>query len=72
VDLGQIVGDFALAMEAVDHRSPQATSQRDATRLYQPGIGRFSEDAAVAVTLAEMQAVNGAAYLNAGKRRYRG
>ncbi len=59
-------------MEAVDHRSPQATSQRDATKLYQPGIGRFSEDAAVALTLAEMQAVNGAAYLNAGKRRYRG
>jgi hypothetical protein len=71
VDLGDIVRDFALAMEAVDHRRPQAASHRDATRLYKPGIGPFSEDTAVAMTLAEMQAgANGSAYLNAGKRPY--
>lgn len=70
VDLGQIVRDFAMAMEAVDHQSPQATSHRDATRLYQPGIGPFGEDAAVAMTLAEMQAASAGIYAIAGKRRY--
>jgi hypothetical protein len=70
VDLGQIVGDFALAMEVVDHRRPQAASHRDAARLYQPGIGPFGEDAAVAMTVAEMQAANADAYAIAGKRRY--
>jgi hypothetical protein len=69
VDLGQIVRDFALAMEVVDHRRPQAASHRDATRLYPPGIGPFGEDAAVAMTLAEMQAANAGIYATAGKRR---
>src|SRR5215468_4452154 len=32
VDLDQIVFNFALAMEAVDHQRPQAKSQRDNTR----------------------------------------
>jgi hypothetical protein len=45
VDLGQIVRDFALAMETVDHHRPQAASHRDAAKLYQPGIGPFSENA---------------------------
>jgi hypothetical protein len=72
VDLGRIVEDFAVAMEVVDHRRPQAASHRDATRLYQPGIGPFGEDAAVAMTLAEMQAANRDAYSIAGKRRYPG
>jgi hypothetical protein len=72
VDLGQIVRDFALAMETVDHRRPQAASQRNAARLYQPGIGPFGEDAAVAMTVAEMQAANKAAYADTGKRRYPG
>jgi hypothetical protein len=70
VDLGQIVRDFALAREAVDHRRPQATSHRNAAKLYQPGIGPFGEDAAVAMTVAEMQAANAGIYAIAGKRRY--
>jgi hypothetical protein len=72
VDLIRIVRDFALAMEVVDHRCPQAASHRDATRLYQPGIGPFGEDAAVAMTIAEMQAANASAYAIPGKRRYPG
>jgi hypothetical protein len=71
VDLDQIVRDFALAMEVVDHRQPRARSHRDATRSYQPGIGPFAEDDAVSMTLKQMQAGNAAAYLVAGKRRYR-
>ena len=71
MDLGQIVRDFARAMEIIDHRAPQASSHRDAARLYQPGIGPFGEDAAVAMTLAEMQASSNA-YSDAGKRRYPG
>jgi hypothetical protein len=70
VDLDEIIHDFALAMEAVDHQRPQAKSHRDATRLYQPGIGPFAEDDAVAKTLAQMQAAAGHSYLGAGKRRY--
>jgi hypothetical protein len=70
MDLGQIVHDFAAGMEAADHRYPRAASHRDATRLYQAGIGQFSEDAAVAMSLAEMQATSGDAYAVAGKRRY--
>jgi hypothetical protein len=57
------------SMEAADRRSPQATSN-DGTRLYKPGIGPFSEDAAVRLTLAEMRATHGDAYAIAGKRRY--
>lgn len=71
MQLRQVVRDFAAGMEAADQRSPQAASQRDGTRLYQPGIGPFSEDAAVALTLAEMQAAGGD-YTGAGKRRYPG
>jgi hypothetical protein len=70
VNPGQIVRDFALAMETADHRRPQAASHRDAARLYQPGIGPFGEDAAVAMTVAEMQSANRTAYANVGKRRY--
>lgn len=70
MDLGQIVRDFALAMEVVDHWQPQAKSHRDATRSYRPGIGPFAEDDAVSMTLEQMQAANAAAYLDAGKRRY--
>jgi hypothetical protein len=44
VDLDQIVRDFALAMEAVDHQWAQAKSHRDATRSYRPGIGPFAEN----------------------------
>jgi hypothetical protein len=69
MELGQIVRDFAAAMEVVDHRRPQSASSRDATRLYQPGIGPFAEDAAVAMTAAEMQA-HSAEYANVTKRRY--
>ena len=58
MNLGQIVHDFAVGMEAADHHRPQAASQRDTARLYQPGIGPFGEDAAVAMTLAEMRAAH--------------
>lgn len=70
MELEQIVHDFALAMETVDHRRPQVASRRTATRLYQPGIGPFAENDAVAMTIAQMKAVNDAAYLSAGERRY--
>jgi hypothetical protein len=70
MELGQIVRDFAMGMEAADRRRPQASSSSDAARLYQPGIGPFREPEAVALTLAEMQARNGDAYAVAGKRRY--
>jgi hypothetical protein len=56
-------------METVDRRRPQASSHRDATRLYQPGIGPFGEDAAVAMTVAEMQAAGGA-HMRTQERRY--
>ena len=59
-------------METVDHRRPQASSHRDATRLYQPGIGPFGEDAAVAMTVTEMQAADKNTYANAGKRAIQG
>jgi hypothetical protein len=62
--------DFAVGMGAADHRRPQAASKRDSTRLYQPENGPFSEDAAVAMTLAEMRAAHDGAYAVAGKRRY--
>ena len=68
--LEQIVCDFALAMEAVDHRRPQASSRQVATRQYRPGIGPFAEDEAVAMTAAQMRATNDATYLNARQRRY--
>jgi hypothetical protein len=70
MELGHIVHDFAKGMEAADHRRLQAASQRDGTRLYQPGIGPFGEDAAVALTIAEMRAAHGSIYAGAGKRRY--
>jgi hypothetical protein len=69
MELEQIVGDFAAGIEAADRRRPQATSN-DGARLYKPGIGPFSEDAAVRLTLAEMRAAHGDAYAIAGKRRY--
>lgn len=59
-------------MEIVDYRSPQAASHRDATRLYQPGIGPFGEDDAVAMTVAQMKAANTNSYAVTGKRRYPG
>lgn len=71
MDLDRIVCDFAAAMEAADHQQPQANSHRDATRRYQPGIGPFAEDDAVAMTLAQMQASHGHLYHDARTgRRY--
>ncbi len=72
MELSQVVRDFAAGMSTADSRAPQATSQRDGSRFYQPGIGPFGEDAAVALTLAEMQATCGDVYKGAGKRRYPG
>ena len=59
-------------MEIVDHRRPQAASHRDGTRLYQPGIGPFGEDDAVAMAVAQMQTADASVYAVAGKRRYPG
>lgn len=70
MEVGQIVCDFASAMEIVDHCRPQATSGRKAQLQYQPGIGPFGGDAAVAMTVARMQAAKRAAYPSVGKRRY--
>ena len=70
MELRQIVRDFASAMETADHCRPQATSGGSTKRQYQPGIGPFGEDDAVAMTVAQMQAANSAAYPNASKRRY--
>jgi hypothetical protein len=69
MELDQIVRDFAGAMEVVDHQRPQSSSNRDPARMYQPGIGPFAEDTAVALTTTEMQA-HSAEYLNDSKRRY--
>jgi hypothetical protein len=44
MELTRIVHDFALAMEAVDHRQREAMSHRTAARPYRPGIGPFAED----------------------------
>jgi len=70
MELEQIIHGFALAMQTVDQRGPQAASRRTASRLYQPGIGPFAEDDAVAMTVSQRKVVNGAAYLSAGGRRY--
>jgi len=67
MELGQIVRDFASAMETVDHRRPQATSSGKVKRQYKPGIGPFGEDDAVAMTVAQMRAANSAAYPSVGK-----
>jgi hypothetical protein len=70
MELAHIVRDFAAGMEAADQGHPQAASHRDSARLYQPGIGPFGEDDAVAMTLTQMQAAHGDTYMDAGKRRY--
>jgi hypothetical protein len=68
--LQKFVRDFAVAMEAVDRRRPQATSSRTATLRYRPGIGPFAEDDAIAMTVTEMNAADSTTYANLGKRRY--
>jgi hypothetical protein len=55
MELEQFVRDFASGMERADAKRPQAYSHRDKARAYQPGIGPFSEDEAVKLTLAEMR-----------------
>jgi hypothetical protein len=65
MELDRIVREFAVVMEAVDRRRPQAASHRDATWFYQPGIGPFAEDAAVAMTVAQMQAADPDVYADA-------
>lgn len=53
-NLHRLVHDFALAMTAVDSRRPQWVSQRSG-RIYSAGIGPHAENAAVALTLAELR-----------------
>ncbi len=70
--LSQLCSDFALAMEAIDQRRPQAASHRGATRLYKPGIGPFAEDRIVSMILGELRGMGKTAYTDAGKQRYPG
>lgn len=70
MELEQIVRDFALAIETVDNRRPQASSRRTAARHYQPGIGPFAEDDAVSMAVTQMRADHGGVYLSAAERRY--
>jgi len=72
VELDELVCDFARGMCAADGLRPQAASHRDATRLYRPGIGPFAEDAAVALTVAQMQAARPGVYDDIRKLRYPG
>ena len=57
-------------METVDRGRPQAVSHRDPTRKYQPGIGPFSEDQAVALTVGEMQVRRPTDFASLAKCRY--
>ena len=57
-------------MKAADERGEQAASSRDSSRTYQPGIGPFAEDRAVAMTVDEMRARKPELYLSLAKRRY--
>jgi hypothetical protein len=52
-ELGPFVRDFAHALKAVDHRSPQAKGRRG--RVYQPGIGPCGEAEAVSAIVAELR-----------------
>jgi hypothetical protein len=72
MELEQFVRDFASGIERADAKRPQAHSHRDQARTYQPGIGPFSEDEAVRLTLAEMRIAAPGAYEDVGKRRYPG
>jgi hypothetical protein len=62
--------DPGLGAACSDPVRAQAASHRNVARLYQSGIGPFGEDAAVAMTVAEMQAANASIHAIAGKRRY--
>jgi len=70
VDLQAFVDDFAAAMEAADALKPQAHSHRDFTRTYQHGIGPFSEDEAVALTVEQLRLRGADDYEPLCKRRY--
>jgi hypothetical protein len=62
--------DPGLGAACSDPVRAQAASHRNVARLYQSAIGPFGEDAAVAMTVAEMQAANAGIHAIAGKRRY--
>jgi hypothetical protein len=70
VELDQFVADFARGMQAADALRPQAAHHRDATRLYKLGIGPFGEDAAVAMTVAQMRLARADAYEDLRKLAY--
>jgi hypothetical protein len=53
ISVSRLIADFAAAMTTADARKPQAVSNRG--RPYAPGIGPHAEDAAVALTLAELR-----------------
>ena len=61
MELEQVVADFAAGLKAADTRRPIATNPQR-TRQYQPGIGPFGEDKAVALALAEMREINPGSY----------
>lgn len=66
MELGQIVHDFAVGMEAADKRRPRASSSSTAGRFYQPGIGPFRETDAVALMLDKLRTVRGGVYAYEG------
>lgn len=53
MELGELVEDFATAMESVDARRPQAVNQRS-KEAYQPGIGPHTEAGTVALVMHEL------------------
>jgi hypothetical protein len=59
-DLAMLVVDFATALRVVDGRTPRYVSRSG--RAYQPGIGPFAEDVAVALIAREMKATRPGVY----------
>ena len=53
IDLATLVTDFAAPLKAVDARQPCYVSRSG--RAYQPGLGPFAEDVAVALITGEMK-----------------
>lgn len=57
MELGELVEDFATAIESVDARRPQAVNQRSKVP-YQPGIGPHTEAGTVALVMGELATTN--------------
>ena len=68
IELGQIVGDFATALQRADAKRPQQAGRNG--RMYSAGIGPHHEDKAVHMIVAEMRLLRPDAYDNAGPIHY--